>query len=337
MGGSKYADSVTPPSPAKSFYSGMPEVEGLPQVMDHSVLTARQQPMSGPVDLTPMGGFEHTNYHSNLAKRVTRSDNPVDRTPFGRVLPQDGSYSVDPAGIRKTVLPGPRDSTPMGAGAGYTGQGSGAGFHVSTDPIKTVYNRTPVENFYADATGLVDTTPMGIGASSSSPYFMKGTDIIDNATTLPAASAPTPGPRVKKNNTQTSNNPAAGSKVGSDKAADIPGYQNMMSGGATLLTAGAGGVIGGVTSYATGGEFFQGAAAGSIIGAGGVAVGMGVMNANKALIAKHAPSINEVTSAITTTQRRNAMFAGAGLSGMVFGGDRRSHRRGFNQSRGNTF
>jgi hypothetical protein len=137
--------------------------------------------------------------------------------------------------------------------------------------------------------------------------------------------------------TQASNKPAAGSKVDSKKAAGIPGYENMMGGGATLLTAGAGGLVGGLASYATGGEFFQGAAAGSIIGAGGVAAGMGIMNANRSFLAKNAAGVNDLVSSMTTAQRRNAMFGGAGLSGMVFGGDRRSHKRGFNQSRGNTF
>ena len=171
------------------------------------------------------------------------------------------------------------------------------------------------------------------------------------AASAPAASAPTPAastpvtsqtssppsPRPKKKNTRNSNKAAANSEVGSEVAADIPGYQNMMTGGTTLLTAGAGGLIGGAASYATGGEFFQGAAAGSIIGAGGVAAGMGVMNANRSFLAKNAAGMNDLVSSMTTSQRRNAMFAGAGLSGMVFGGDRRSHKRGFNQSRGNTF
>ena len=152
-----------------------------------------------------------------------------------------------------------------------------------------------------------------------------------------SGSSVTVTPASKSTTTSPTNRPAASSEVSSEKAAGIAGYENMMGGGATLLTAGAGGLIGGVTSYATGGDFFQGAAAGSIIGAGGVAAGMGIMNANRSFLAKNAAGINDAVSSMSTSQRRNAMFAGAGLSGMVFGGDRRSHRRGFNQSRGNTF
>ena len=177
-------------------------------------------------------------------------------------------------------------------------------------------------------------------ATVADHYAAKGTELQKGRFvrgTPPARAKASVAPETKSTTTSPTNRPAASSKVSSEKAAGIAGYENMMGGGATLLTAGAGGLIGGVTSYATGGDFFQGAAAGSIIGAGGVAAGMGIMNANRSFLAKNAAGINDAVSSMSTSQRRNAMFAGAGLSGMVFGGDRRSHRRGFNQSRGNTF
>jgi len=197
--------------------------------------------------------------------------------------------------------------------------------------------------WYARRTPDIGSAPPPVSASAN-PAAAAATAAPPPSAAAPGASAaapppPTPGasPKVKKNNTQPSNEPAVDSKVSSKEAAGIPGYQNMMSGGTTLLTAGAGGLIGGAASYATGGEFFQGAAAGSIIGAGGVAAGMGIMNANRSFLAKNAAGVNDIVSSMTTAQRRNAMFGGAGLSGMIFGGDRRSHKRGFNQSRGNTF
>jgi hypothetical protein len=112
-----------------------------------------------------------------------------------------------------------------------------------------------------------------------------------------------------------------------------------MSFGESALTAGGGGLVGGAVSYASGGEFGQGFAAGATVGVMGGA-GMGLMRANQSAQAVESgffSSFNQVASGASTMQRRGAVLAGGGLSGMVFGGDRKSHRRGFNQSRGNRF
>lgn len=345
MRGSKYADSKTTTA-SQRFYSGMPEVKGpSPRVIGQAELAARQQARSGPVDPTPMGGFEESGYHSSLVKRVARSDNPIDRTPFGRVIPQDGSYSVDPAGIRKTVVPRPRDSTPMGVGAGgYTGQGSEAGFHVSTDPIRTVLNRNPADRLRMGAVGRVEGRhSWGIHPTSAKPpraiYQSPGGDTFDTPVNDTIRT-------FKKKSTQKSNQAAAGSEVGSTAAADITGYAGSMMGGLAAVGVGAG--VGGVTSYATGGEFGKGAVAGGMV-AGGAYLGMSTMATNSkainAAVAKGGEGFgagvmgamqgaNQVIGGASVAGRRAALMGGAGLAGLTFGGNRRSHRRGFNQSRG---
>lgn len=334
MRGSKYADSKTTTA-SQRFYSGMPGVEGpSPRVMGQAELAARQQARSGPVDPTPMGAFEGSGYHSSLVKRAVRSDNPIDRTPFGRVIPQDGSYSVDPAGIRKTGLR-PIDSTPMGAGAGYTGQGSEAGFHVSADPIRTVLNRNPADSLRINAVGRVEAPtsakpPRAIYQTPGGKAF--DTPVNDTIETF------------KKKSTQKSNQATAGSEVSSTTAAGIPGYVGSVMGGAGMTVAG--GIIGGGTSYATGGEFGQGFVTGSMV-AGGAYLGSSAIGANKAALSTAAKGegfvggaaaalsgAGSMISGASTAARRSAMLGGAGLGGAVFGGDRRSHRRGFNQSRG---
>jgi hypothetical protein len=115
------------------------------------------------------------------------------------------------------------------------------------------------------------------------------------------------------------------------------------------------GLIGGTTSYATGGEFGQGFAVGA---AGGFAA-RGLKRA--ALNNQASPSggltmtkkfdnadgargvmssvLNSAGTGLQTMKARNAMMGGAGLSGVMFGGQRegKSHSRGFNQSRGSRF
>lgn len=99
-------------------------------------------------------------------------------------------------------------------------------------------------------------------------------------------------------------------------------------------------LIGGTTSFLTGGSFVRGAAAGAVGGLlghkaynnrgafgahfGGVGKSLGIKIPEKAAAAFSVAKLN----------RRSAMYAGAGLFGAIFGGDRRSHARGFNANRG---
>lgn len=148
----------------------------------------------------------------------------------------------------------------------------------------------------------------------------------------------------KSSTTQASNNSTAGSEVSSTTAAGIPGYVGSVMGGAGMTVAG--GIIGGGTSYATGGEFGQGFVTGSMV-AGGAYLGSSAIGANKAALGTAAKGegfvggaaaalsgAGSMISGASTAARRSAMLGGAGLGGAIFGGDRRSHRRGFNQSRG---
>ena len=123
-----------------------------------------------------------------------------------------------------------------------------------------------------------------------------------------------------------------------------------------MIGAGLGmGAIGGVTSYATGGEFGQGFAAGAVGGAAGrglkrmalnnMAAGGGMNMTKKYAQADFGDGgkaiagsvLNMGASGMQTMKARTAMMGGAALSGVMFGGDRSSHSRGFNQTRGNRF
>ena len=151
-------------------------------------------------------------------------------------------------------------------------------------------------------------------------------------------------PASKSTTTSLANEATAGSEVSSTTAAGIPGYVGSVMGGAGMTVAG--GLIGGGTSYATGGEFGQGFVTGSMV-AGGAYLGSSAIGANKAALSTAAKGegfvggaaaalsgAGSMISGASTAARRSAMLGGAGLGGAVFGGDRRSHRRGFNQSRG---
>lgn len=158
--------------------------------------------------------------------------------------------------------------------------------------------------------------------------------------TPPSSRAPTPAVvqeenALKATAVQSSNNATAGSEVSSTKAAGISGYNLDRNPMTTLLTAGAGGLMGGAISYASGGEFSQGALAGTM---GGLAMRAGghVLNSNKELAGKMSTGLQSATSAFVDNNRQ-AMLAGAGLTGFVFGGKRESKKRGFNSSRGNGF
>ena len=108
--------------------------------------------------------------------------------------------------------------------------------------------------------------------------------------------------------------------------------------------------VGGVTSYATGGNFMQGAVMGGVGGYAGVKGAMyGAKYASKNLGEGMGRDAARTTRAFFLgsksfggrsqgiANQRGAMLAGAGLSGMMFGGNRRSHKRGFNSRRGNGF
>ena len=107
-------------------------------------------------------------------------------------------------------------------------------------------------------------------------------------------------------------------------------------------------MAGGTASYATGGEFGQGAVVGGMVGFGGVraakffsattptgmksvlgeSMGGGLASMTESARPYMAEALGD------TFTRRGAMVAGAGLGGFIFGG-RRNHRRGFNSRRGN--
>lgn len=93
--------------------------------------------------------------------------------------------------------------------------------------------------------------------------------------------------------------------------------------------------IGGVTSYATGGNAGQGAAAG-LVGGGMMYGGMrSAARLGQNGVRGFSPKIANFMSGSENKMARRAMVgSGAALGGMMFGGNR-SHRRGFNSQRGN--
>ena len=119
-----------------------------------------------------------------------------------------------------------------------------------------------------------------------------------------------------------------------------------------LGAAFAGAAIGGAASYMTGGEFGTGAGVGAI-GAFGVRGLHRHVAANSKFFSqsiagaakqegwrgKMAQRVMSSQVGINRVQQRHAMMAGAGLFGVVGGGERNrnNHRRGFNAHRGNAF
>jgi hypothetical protein len=93
-------------------------------------------------------------------------------------------------------------------------------------------------------------------------------------------------------------------------------------------------------SWLTGGGFWQGAFVGALGGHAGGAVwdqkaaikntvsGFGVGGKAPARLSNVFKGVGE------SITRRSAGYLGAGLGGMIFGGNRRSHARGFNSTRG---
>ncbi len=132
------------------------------------------------------------------------------------------------------------------------------------------------------------------------------------------------------------------------------GFNDSVQGGFGHVLAG--GMIGGIGSYATGGEFGQGFAMGTV-GGFGVRQLHRSLGSNSAMWQSRAErfaasdrmgskrmaglldNVNAQGSAhsLHTMNQRKAMYMGAGLMGVMGGGDRNSHRRGFNSHRGNTF
>lgn len=233
----------------------------------------------------------------------------VDPTPMGRVgqrTVHSNQYSVDPRSLDRTVMPSDYSF-------GFTGSSQQASASLNVGGLSQPKQvGTPLAVQVSEAQGPI---PVKV--------------------TQPKAKAAV-----------ESNKPVAESTVGSKQAADITGYAGSMMGGVSAVGAGA--VVGGVTSYATGGEFGQGAVAGGMV-VGGAYLGMSTMASNSkainAAVTKGGEGFgagvmgamqgaNQVIGGASVAARRAALMGGAGLAGLTFGGNRRSHRRGFNQSRG---
>jgi hypothetical protein len=101
---------------------------------------------------------------------------------------------------------------------------------------------------------------------------------------------------------------------------------------ATVASAG----LGGTASMITGGSFVQGAMAGAVIGGGGYS-GAAYMSKNMGqTMDGYSAKLSSFMSGQENAMMRRATFgAGATMGGLMFGGNR-SHRRGFNASRGNS-
>ena len=97
---------------------------------------------------------------------------------------------------------------------------------------------------------------------------------------------------------------------------------------------GIGAMAGGTASYATGGNFGQGAFMGGI--AGGAGYGMMASKLGQKGVRGFSPKLAGMMSGTENVANRRMMMAGGGmLAGGMFGGNR-SHRRGFNARRGNS-
>lgn len=187
-----------------------------------------------------------------------------------------------------------------------------------------------------DTSFIDNMDPVGIGKMDFNFNFAAPKVSSNNAVTPPAGGgAATPGASLASN-------------------ADVggAGSSGFLAGMSPLGTAVAMGAVGGGVSYMTGGNFMQGAALGAAGGYGMMKAGMAgsaltgkqlkgsflgkEMGGNLAKMSKDARRAGRDFFA-DTGSRRAAMLAGSGLTGMVFGGNRRSHKRGFNSRRGNGF
>jgi len=143
--------------------------------------------------------------------------------------------------------------------------------------------------------------------------------------------------------------PATGATPGATPGA--PAVASNAAGGGDwhpLATGAAMAGIGGTASWLTGGSFVQGAVMGGLGGFGAVkgakwGAGLKDEQITGALGKEWGGSVASYTKGARTatreflgdtSNRRMAMMGGAGLSGFIFGGNRRNHRRGFNSRRG---
>lgn len=158
-------------------------------------------------------------------------------------------------------------------------------------------------------------------------------------TTPPSVSMPKPSIGNPVGRSAPSRSPAM-------NAVASTGDPSMNGWGAMASIAGGAG-IGAAASWASGGSMMQGAAFGAMAGAGTHA-GLkyrndlasfgesGMSHFGGAKAAAYSGKMTQFADQFTTQQSRRAMVgAGAALGGFVFGGDR-SHKRGFNQNRGNS-
>ena len=166
------------------------------------------------------------------------------------------------------------------------------------------------------------------------------------AATPPPSSTNTPAAPPPPSPTPSSTNTPIGDPEGL-----FGGFSGVTQGGLGSLVGGS--VLGGITSYATGGEFGQGMAMGGM-GAFGIRNLHRGLGANAGHLQKKASNFvggtagegsflqNRVhqmqnTASFNTLSQRKSMYMGAGLMGIIGGGNRESKRRGFNSHRGNTF
>ena len=131
------------------------------------------------------------------------------------------------------------------------------------------------------------------------------------------------------------------------RGAGAQGGGGGMFGGSAVWGLAAGAMLGGMTSYWTGGNFSQGAVMGAAGGAGmGYASSRGFMTAGSRFAAKklgqtgiggYTGGMVQFARGMESPANRRAMVgSGAALGGFMFGGNR-SHKRGFNSHRGNSF
>ena len=146
----------------------------------------------------------------------------------------------------------------------------------------------------------------------------------------------------------------AASTGGSTQPMLFGGFNDSVQGGFGHMMVGS--AIGGISSYATGGEFGQGMAMGAMGGLGvrtlhrRLGANSGHLHQSARAYADSGKMGSERVGSMLdniatqgsahslhTMNQRKAMYMGAGLMGIMGGGDRNSHRRGFNSHRGNTF
>ena len=188
-------------------------------------------------------------------------------------------------------------------------------------------------------------------------YNARGTPAQRARFSEPPGATPVMVEEVKAVNSTKKVNPVSSEKAGTGAGAGgfTPTNMGEMGGRGVFGAAIGMGIIGGTFSHMTGGEFGQGFVAGA---AGGFAArGLKRMSLNNMadggglkMTKKFAGSsfsegptavlkgtLNSAARSAQTMNTSVAMMGGAALGGVMFGGNRNSHQRGFNQSRGNRF